>query len=173
MPKNGKLVWDIHEVATALKIDEADVKRYFTDGRRVSFIIERRLAKEVLKSALAPSEGSDFDLYDSHGGKWEARSITRGGVYFCPSNQVGKGRKFNLPGFQAKMDNISGYILADVASFPDVPFWIVPIEHVKSWWAASQLGKNSHISRDKALGLLESLGKDVTTARKQKPGPDA
>jgi hypothetical protein len=36
---NGKLVWDITEIARALKISENDVREYFTDGRRVSFIL--------------------------------------------------------------------------------------------------------------------------------------
>ena len=41
-------------------------RAYFTDGRRVSFILERRLAYEVLKGTLAPSEGAGYDLIE----KW-------------------------------------------------------------------------------------------------------
>lgn len=39
--KTGIFKWDIKEIANALKIKESDVRLYFTDGRRVSFILER------------------------------------------------------------------------------------------------------------------------------------
>ena len=70
-----------------------DIKEYFTDGRRVSFIIERRLKWDHPGWTLALSEGAGYDLRDPDGGLWEVRSITRGGVYFNPSAQVGSGRK--------------------------------------------------------------------------------
>jgi len=63
--KTNILTWDIGEIARALKISEKDVREYFTDGRRVSFILERRIAKEILKGKLAPSEGAGFDLIDA------------------------------------------------------------------------------------------------------------
>jgi hypothetical protein len=66
-------------VAEALRISEDDVRDYFTDGRRVSFIIERRIAREVLRARPAESEGAGFDLIDPEGGKWEVRSISGGG----------------------------------------------------------------------------------------------
>lgn len=53
-PHDGTLSWDVRKIAEALKINEDDVREYFTDGRRVSFIIERRLANEVIKGTLAP-----------------------------------------------------------------------------------------------------------------------
>ena len=55
---------------------------------RVSFILERHLAK-VMNGRLAPSEGAGYDLVDGYGQKWEVRSITRGGIYFCLSYMVG------------------------------------------------------------------------------------
>lgn len=44
----GILSWNIEEIVQALKINAGDVREYFTDGRRVSFLLERRLAREVL-----------------------------------------------------------------------------------------------------------------------------
>ncbi len=154
---NGLLTWNMAEIAAALKIAEADVREYFTDGRRVSFILGRRLAKEVIKGTLAPSEGAGFDLLDPSGRKWEVRSITRGGIYFCPSYMVGSGRVFDEPGFLAKLGEIEGYILSDVESFPNVPFWILPKATVESWWKARRLGTSTKISRATALSLLGSL----------------
>jgi len=152
---NGVLKWDINEIAKALKIRPEDVKEYFTDGRRVSFIVERRIAREVLKGELAPTEGAGYDIIDSNGGKWEVRSITKGGIYFCPSYMVGKGRHFEEDGFLKKLSEIKGFIIADVESFPNIPFWIIPAEQVLKWWKEGKLGSKTNISRKKALSLLK------------------
>lgn len=153
---NGLLTWDINEISSALKIGIADVREYFTDGRRVSFLIEHRLAHEVVKGELAHSEGAGFDLLDSQGHKWEVRSITKGGIYFCPSYMVGSGRAFNESGFLAKLKEIEGYIVSDVESFPNVPFWILPKTTVENWYRNRNLGAGTKISRAVALKLLES-----------------
>jgi len=50
------LKWSISDLAKAMKISEQDVKMYFTDGRKVSFIIERRLAYGIVHGKLAPNE---------------------------------------------------------------------------------------------------------------------
>ena len=101
---NGTLSWNIGDVANALKIGADDVREYFTDGRRVAFIIERRISKEVIRGRLAASEGAAFDLVDEKGGKWEVRSISKSGVYFCPSYMVGSKRSFELTGFLKKLE---------------------------------------------------------------------
>ena len=156
--RHGTLSWNLPELAKALHIGEADVREYFTDGRRISFLLERRIAHEVVKGRLAPSEGAGYDLMDSNGHKWEVRSITEGsGIYFCPSYMVGKGRKFDEPGLLAKLDDIAGYIVSDIESFPDVPFWILPTETVRKWWSSGALGVNSSITRKKALALIAAL----------------
>jgi hypothetical protein len=151
---NGNLTWDIKEIALALKISPEDVREYFTDGRRVSFILERRIAREILKGHLAPSEGAGFDLIDPEGGKWEVRSISRGGIYFCPSYMVGSGRHFEEVGFISKLSEIRGYIIADIESFPNIPFWIITADQVRNWWNERKLGTTSKISREWALELL-------------------
>jgi hypothetical protein len=97
------MTWDAEELARALKVTVEDIREYFTDGRRVSFIIERRLHWENPGWTLAPSEGAGYDLRDPDGGLWEVRSITRGGVYFTPSAQVGSGRSFDEAGFLARI----------------------------------------------------------------------
>ena len=154
---NGILSWDVSEIAKALKISPEDVREYFTDGRRVSFILERRLANEIVHGTLAASEGAGYDLLDSQNRKWEVRSITRGGIYFCPSYMVGSGRSFDEPGFLAKLNEIEGYIISDVESFPNVPFWILPKAVVTNWWTGGKLGSATKISREKALKLLREI----------------
>lgn len=154
MERRFQLMWDEAELANAFKVTKEDVREYLTDGRRVSFIIERRLKWENPGWSLAPSEGAGYDLLDPEGGKWEVRSITGGGVYFNPSNQVGSGRKFNEDGFQLKMSGIKGFILSDIVGFPVVDVFVVPVENVLRWHRGQALGSNAKVSRDKFLKLL-------------------
>lgn len=154
MEKRFKMTWDEVELAQAFKVSTEDVREYLTDGRRVSFIIERRLKWENPGWQLAPSEGAGYDLLDPEGGMWEVRSITRQGVYFNPSNQVGSGRRFNEDGFQLKMSGIKGFILSDIVGFPIVDIFVVPIANVLRWHNQRLLGANAKVSRAKFLSNL-------------------
>ncbi|MDD5340461.1 MAG: hypothetical protein PHV13_04385 [Candidatus ainarchaeum sp.] len=154
---NGIFKWDISEIAKALKIKKTDVRLYFTDGRRVSFLLERRLAYEFLHGKVASSEGAGYDVTDSNGDKWEVRSISKDGIYFCPSYMVGSGRSFELEGFLEKLSEVKGYIISDIESFPQVPFWVISTEQVRTWWENGDLGKITKISRVKALRLVKSI----------------
>jgi hypothetical protein len=152
--RGGTFNWDLAQIAAALRISETDVRAYFTDGRRVSFLLERRIAYEVLGGSLAHSEGAGYDVLDPQGRKWEVRSISRGGIYFCPSYMVGYGRSFDEPGFRAKLNDIAGYIVSDIERFPTVPYWVIPTATVADWWDRGELGNTTKISRQKALTLL-------------------
>ena len=154
MENRFQMHWDETEIANAFKISPKDVQEYLTDGRRVSFIIERRLMWENSGWELAPSEGAGYDLLDPTGEKWEVRSITSGGVYFNPSNQVGAGRRFNEGGFQAKLSDLKGFILSDIVGFPVVEVFKFPVENVLRWYGKSLLGKNAKVSRKKFLEIL-------------------
>ena len=154
MDARFQMRWDENELARAFKVTPADIHEYLTDGRRVSFIIERRLKWEHPGWELAPSEGAGYDLSDPDGGLWEVRSITGQGVYFNPSNQVGSGRRFNEDGFQAKLAGIKGFILSDIVGFPVVDVFVVPVEHVLNWHAQGLLGANAKVSRKKFLDQL-------------------
>lgn len=154
MKPRFSMTWDPALLAAAFKVTEADITEYLTDGRRVSFIIERRLKWEHSGWELAPSEGAGYDLRDPDGGLWEVRSITRGGVYFNPSNQVGSGRKFGEEGFFAKLAGIRGFILSDIVGFPTVDCFVVPMEYVRRWYDEGQLGANAKVSRVNFLSRL-------------------
>lgn len=159
MKNRFKIDWAPAALASALKISESDVCEYFTDGRRVSFIIERRLEHEHDGWTRAASEGASFDLLDPDGGKWEVRSITRSGVYFTPSNQVGSGRKFDETAFLQKLKTVKGYILADIETFPSIEVYVVPVANVNRWYSTRKLGTNARVTRDK---FLSKLADDIT-----------
>lgn len=146
--------WDEHELARAFKVTPADIREYLTDGRRVSFIVERRLKWENPGWSLAPSEGAGYDMLDPDGGKWEVRSITRGGVYFKPSAQVGSGRSYNEDGFLNKLAAIEGFILSDITTFPTITCYVVPVANVLRWHRAGALGTQAQVSRARFLGTL-------------------
>ena len=66
-PSEWFLNWDISQLPEAMKIPAEDVRDYFTDGRRVAFLLERRIASQVL--SLARSEGAGYGVLDSTGRK--------------------------------------------------------------------------------------------------------
>ena len=154
---HGVIEWDTELLQRALHLGPADIQAYFTDGRRVSFILERRLMREVLGGRLASSEGDDYDVIDRDDRKWEVRSVSAGGIYFCPSYMVGSGRKFDCQGFLRKLDAIHGFAISDITRFPSVPYWLVKATVVREWWDSGRLGAASKIPRHRALELLQTL----------------
>jgi len=154
MQSRFKMTWDLAALAHAFKVTEDDIREYLTDGRRVSFIIERRLKWEHPGWELAPSEGAGYDLKAPDGGLWEVRSITGGGVYFNPSAQVGAGRRFEEKGFFAKLAGIQSFILSDIVAFPEVDIFVVPTAYVRRWYDCGILGVNARVSRAKFLSQL-------------------
>ena len=154
MEPSGWLTFDVNAVADALEISVDDVQTYFTDGRRVSFLIERRAVEAMPGSELAPNEGAGFDLIDSEGGYWEVRSLTRGGIYFCPSYMVGSGRSFEEDGFLDKLENIDGYFVTDVTQFPEMPYWIIESNIDEYGLNEGVLGNSSKVSKSKFLNLI-------------------
>lgn len=154
IPRESILRWDLARLSEAMQIESHEVRQYFTDGRRVSFILERRISREIVRGTLAESEGAAWDLIDVEGGKWEVRSLTRGGIYFCPSYMVGSGRKFDEKGFLDKLSGIEGYIISDVELFPEVPVWVIAKHDVEEWYQSGLLGMSTKISRKKALSLF-------------------
>lgn len=147
MRSRFEIKFDAAKLAEAFGVTEADVKAFMTDGRRASFMIERRIMWAHPGWTLAPSEGAGYDLLSPTGDCWEVRSITRGGVYFNPSAQVGKGRMFAEEGFLAKLDGISGFILSDITLFPIIPVTVVPVEFVRRWYHNGEIGQNAKVSR--------------------------
>ena len=153
----GSLSWDAEALAEQLHLTLDETLEYFKDGRRGSFVVERRIAREIIGGSIAEHEGKSFDVYDSEGNKWEVRSLTKGGVYFCPSNMVGKGRTFVEAGFQAKLDELKGYYVARITTFPEVEVYKIESKQVREWHSKKELGKNTKISKAKMEKLLKTI----------------
>lgn len=157
MQSKFKIEWNTAALSAALELPVDDVRAYFTDGRRVSFIIERRLKNMHPGWQLSPSEKSGYDLVDPAGQFWEVRSLSRGGTYFNPSNQVGKGRQFNEAAFQDKLATVAGFIVTDIEMFPSMDAYVIPTATVVDWRQKEYLNKSAKISRRKFLELNNSI----------------
>ena len=153
----GLLEWNLKALSEELHLTQEDTLQYFRDGRRCSFIVERRIAKEIINGSLATSEGAGFDVFDSSGLKWEVRSLTNQGVYFCPSYMVGSGRAFEKHGFIKKLDEVSGYYLARITTFPSIPVYKIDTHQVRKWYEQGQLGATTKITLSKAEQLLRTI----------------
>ncbi len=140
--------WDLAKLSDALQIPPNDVELYFRDGRRVSFLLERRIRDSFPGWRLASSEGAGYDLVDAEGINWEVRSVSKN-IYFCPSYMVGSGRSFQEPGFFTKLADIGGYICSDITTFPKVPVFVIPAELIMSLYKEGRLGGSTLISRAK------------------------
>lgn len=162
---NGVMAWDMAGLQHTLGVSEAEVREYFTDGRRISFLIERRFAREILQGRMAPHEGTPYDVIDAHGGKWEVRSLTDRGIYFCPSHMVGSSRSFDERGFMAKLEGIDGYLVSDIEQFPAVPYWVVRTATVRAWWSDKKLGATSKVSYAEARRLFAAMPMQALPAK--------
>jgi hypothetical protein len=165
-----RFTWDLDELAAALKIGREDVALYFRDGRRISFILERRFRDAHQGWRLAPSEGAGYDLVDEAGRCWEVRSVSKN-IYFCPSYMVGSGRRFEERGFFEKLDSIGGYLCSDITLFPDVPVFVVPSPLIRKLYDAGKLGPSTSISRDRFYSLIVPALKAVEAEEGARPRP--
>lgn len=151
---HGTMDWDLTALSAALQISEIASQEYFTDGRRISFLLERRLATEVFRGKIADSEKAGYDLIDGHGNRFEVRCITRSGVHFSPSYMVGFGRAFDKQGFLKKLNSIHGYVLCDIIKFPKIPCWSMTSNDILDLYNRGKLGKRSKLSRNATLRML-------------------
>ena len=147
------LKWDLSEVAKAIKISEEETKEYFRDGRRCAFLVERRV-RDFIEGKLAPSEGSSYDLIDKDGKNWEVRSVTKSGIYFTNSRDIGSSRTYNEEGFIKKINNIEGYMVSDISEWPNVPVYQIKSSLVLKWYNDGKLSSNTKISKQKFFELL-------------------
>lgn len=170
MDRTLRFTWDLDSLADALKISTQDAALYFRDGRRISFILERRFRDAHQGWKLAPSEGAGYDLVDEAGRCWEVRSVSKN-IYFCPSYMVGSGRRFEERGFFEKLDSIGGYLCSDITLFPDVPVFVVPSLLIRQLYDAGKLGAGTSISRERFYTIIVPALKVVEAEEGAWPRP--
>ena len=153
----GNLEWDLDALAKEMHLTIPETLEYFKDGRRCSFVTERRIAREFIGGRIADSEGAAYDVFDQENNKWEVRSLTNRGIYFCPSYMKGMGRTFEEKGFLKKLSEIEGYFVAKITDFPTIPVYQIHASQVLSWHKSGDLGGSSTVSLSKMEQLLQSI----------------
>lgn len=115
---NKTFDFEIHNVAFGdlTKEEAIDICK---DGRLASHFLERQLTKWFPE--LTHVTGcKDHDHIDSRGTKYDAKNFTRStGLYFGPSNMIGKGREFIQSVAHEKASRLV-YIFCDIVDFPKV-----------------------------------------------------
>lgn len=154
MLPTGLFEWDVAKCAEGLQIPPERLLTFFKDGRRFAWLLEESLASRY--KMVRQGETADYDLIDPVGRAWEVRCCTKGGLFFCPSNMIGKGRKFHLEDWTTKQANVSGWIVADINTFPRVPYWVIPKEIVSGWWNSGALGPSTHVLHTKFRDLISA-----------------
>jgi len=147
---DGLLTWNLSKLANALQVKVSEARTYFRDGRKLSFLAEVVLAKE-LGMNKAETESKPYDLIDPNTNeKWEVRCMNRT-VSFAPSNMTGANRGFNIEGFMDKLDICAGYIICDIVEFPVVPYYIVKSSTVAKWFGSQRMSRTALLTRKNFL----------------------
>lgn len=172
MLPTGMFEWDVAKVAEGLQLPPERLLHFFKDGRRFAWLLEESLAARY--AMTRQGETDDYDLEDAAGRRWEARCCTKGGLFFCPSGMIGKGRKFHFEDWVTKQSKVSGWIVADITTFPRVAYWVIPSEVVGYWWNQGVLGPTTQIGRERFRNLLtETSWAAVDLAASVAPNPAA
>jgi hypothetical protein len=103
----------------------------FSDGRQASVVIEGILSHHLEVSA-APHGNAKWDL-ELPDGLAEVKCLTRRGVKFLPSGQVGSGRSYDEAAFLERLEQNIAYYVADIREFPDVRITLIPAAILVSW----------------------------------------
>ena len=69
----------------------------------------------------------------------------------------GKGRYFEEAGFQAKLNEIKGYYVARITTFPEVDVYKIDVEQVREWHKNKELGPTTEISKARMEELLKTI----------------
>lgn len=155
MENRFTIEWNIEDLKSALGVTEHGVKSIFTDGRNMPSIFKHRLSSDY--PDWTPAPGSGHQLLDPDNGKWKIRSITDKGVDFRPSEQIGTGRNFDRDRFLEALELLKGFIIFDIACFPTVAVFKIPVQNVNRWFQNGILNFGK-ISREK---FNETLKNDI------------
>lgn len=157
----NEITFDLKKTATGLGLTYDECIQYFLDGRRISFILEKRISN-LAGYKKAPSESSPFDVIDSVGKKAEVRCLTTK-IMFRPSDQIGMGRKFCEEAFYSdKISQVDYFIICDVNE-ADLRKGIVRTFSIDSsvvWclYKSGKFGKNAEKSRKTFIKLMTEMG---------------
>ena len=87
-----------NKLKTVINLPREYAEKFFYDGRIMSRYAEFLIASRGVGNRIG-SENSSYDNVTTDGKRIEVRAITKRGISFASSNEVGKGRKVTVGGF--------------------------------------------------------------------------
>lgn len=104
----------------------------FTDGR-VAGVLNELLCVELFNNlSHAPASGAMYDLIDSNGNWYEARTVTKWGVKLIPSSMWGAGRTLDKKAYDKRLKQLHGFVFTDVRNSPQFTITFVPVAKMPS-----------------------------------------
>ena len=159
------LIWfELWVLAACLKLDLEQTKNLFRDGRYSGHCAEYWIVNDNPGLEHAPRNAT-CDVYDETG-KWEIRTITKHGVRFTPSIDIGGGREINKVRLEQKLQDVQGYILCDITTFPVVRYWSIP-SRVIVRWHHRDIMKRGRLGYKKAIRLIGEFHEQDQDGRHQ------
>lgn len=94
-------------------------KEIYKDGRPFSYFIEPWIAENYNLTHVTGCKQYDFVDPKNNDIKYDAKTFTKGGCRFCPSNMLGQGRTFDEDVFKEKTTALIFCIVSNI-DFPNI-----------------------------------------------------
>lgn len=155
MGDSWRVSLDTESIADAFGVRPDDVIDNLKDGRAASRWMESMI-KHQMSLDGHDNDSDSYDVRDKQD-KWEVRTLTNNGVYFCPNNMRGQGRAFEEEGFLEKLNEVEGYIICDVRKIPEIKFAVLSNVAVLDAYERGDLNKSTQISGSKGDKTLARM----------------
>lgn len=142
----SRVKFDVGLIADALRLTEEEVIRAFRDGRGAwpfsemwgqklyEFIMHSNSNKPLSDGAIALEQLRDFNV--------SVKALTRTGIKFQQSKDVGYGRTSTKEGLLASLESCDRVVAVDLTSFPTVNFLPIDTTRLVSAVHNGHLGTN-------------------------------
>lgn len=144
---------DYNKIAEGLGIPLEDCKEFFNDGRIMGRLAEFVYAQKT-GGWRCDSENSPFDVHSKDGDRVEVRSITKNGVSFASSKEVGYGRSVTKQGYAEKLDSLDYYACVDFSDMNTLNFIEVDKEFLNEIENSGIMRKNKSVNMKKFLNFV-------------------
>jgi hypothetical protein len=143
----------LEKIAEGLNISSDRVNKFLNDGRIIGRLSEF-IREEIRGSTRASSESSPYDITDDTNGREEVRSISKNGISFASSKEVGYGREVTEEGFKEKLDKLDIYVAVDFRDIENLIFHEITKDEIMLLEKNGKLGKNKRMSAEKIYEFL-------------------
>ncbi len=125
-------------------LPKVSVAEIYKDGRAFSHLIEPWLAKNYPLEHVPGCKSYDFkDLHYTET-RYDAKTFTKGGCSFCPSNMLGQGRTFDQEVFQEKTEKLIFCVVSNI-NFPEIKVKFIAGTTLLSLYPRGKIPRNDFI----------------------------